>query len=148
MQQSVEEQSVVKQVTPSIGEIWLVTYPEMYYDENQVLSVRIQTRPFLVLDDGRGLVVEDSIDYHGFKLTTQSRNNNYRRKEIKKWRQKGLLRKSYVRIELPLKIEEQQFVRKIAQLEAEELVDMYKELYALLNINALRKISKQDSIEI
>lgn len=84
----------------------------MYYDENQVLSVRIQTRPFLILDDGRGLVVENSTDYHGFKLTTQSRNNNYRRKEIKNWRQKGLLRKSYVRIELPLKIEEQQFVRK------------------------------------
>ncbi len=46
MQQPAEVQSAVQEVTPSIGEIWLVTYPEMYYDENQVLSVRIQTSRF------------------------------------------------------------------------------------------------------
>lgn len=146
MQQLVEKEVVVQQTSPEIGDIWLVTYPEMYYDENQVLSVKVQTRPFLVLDDGRGLVVENSSDYHAFKLTSQSKNNNHRRKEIKNWREKGLLKKSYVRIEIPLKIEEQQFVRKITQLDAEELVDMYKELYSLLNINALKKISEQSSM--
>lgn len=142
MQQPLQQETAIQSATPTIGEIWLVTYPEMYYDENDILSVRIQTRPFLVLDDGRGLIVENSTDYHGFKLTSQRGKPN-RRKEIKNWREKGLLKKSYVRIEIPLKIEQQQFVKKIAQFDEQELIDMYKELYSLLNIDALRKISEQ-----
>lgn len=130
--------------TPQIGEIWLATYPEIYYEEDMILNVRIQTRPFLVLDDGRGLLVEeDNSNYHAFKLTTKYKNDK-RRKLINNWKEKGLKKKSYVRIEMPLKLEYQQFQKKICSLTDEELIDMYRALYSLLNITALEKIAKSE----
>lgn len=133
---------------PKIGDIWLVTYPEIYYDENSILNVRTQTRPFLILDDGRGLLVEnDEANFHGFKLTSQ-RKQDPRRKPIRNWKSKGLLRKSYVRIEMPLKIEYPQFRRKIAELESEELKEMYQALYSILNVDALKKIAESEEAEV
>lgn len=129
---------------PEIGEIWVVALPIMYYDENEDLNVKIQRRPFLVLDDGRGLIVEeDRRNYHGFKLTSQY--DKYKRKAIKNWRQKGLKKKSYVRIEMPIKIEEDQFINKITELDSEELIEMYKELLKIINIDALQKIVKKET---
>lgn len=136
----VEKQSV--NVVPKIGEIWAVAYPIMFYDEADTLCVKIQTRPFLILDDGRGLIVEESSDYHGFKLTSQRRSHK-NRKEIKNWKEKGLKKKSYVRIEIPMKIEYQQFRYKITELDDTELLEMYKALYNLLNIDALEKMANQ-----
>lgn len=130
---------------PSIGEIWIVAIPIIYYDKNSDITVQIQKRPVLVLDDGRGLIVEeDKKNFHVFKLTTQ--NDPYKRKLIKNWRQIGLKYKSYVRIEMPIKIEEQQFISKITEITAEELLEYYKELYNILNIKALEKIVKQETV--
>ncbi len=122
---------------PSIGEIWIVTIPVIYYDEEQNININLQKRPCLVIDDGRGLIVEDKRNFHVFKLTTQ--NDSYKRKEIKDWKKIGLKSKSYVRIEMPIKIEDGQFVNKICDLPLEQLKDMYKELYELINIEALEK---------
>lgn len=52
----------------------------------------------------------------------------------------GLKRKSYIRIEIPIKIEEQQFERKISTLPEEQLLEMYNEVYNILNIKALEKM--------
>ena len=41
-----------------VGEIWLVTIPILEYDENGDINVKLQKRPCLILDDGRGLIVE------------------------------------------------------------------------------------------
>lgn len=96
----------------------------------------------MVLDDGRGLIVEaDKRNIHVFKLTTQ--DDPYKRKLIKDWKEIGLLKKSYVRIELPHKIEPQQFNRKICTVSSEFLLEMYIELYNLLNIKTLEKIAKE-----
>jgi len=125
---------------PTIGEIWIVAIPIIFYEENHDITVKIQKRPVLILDDGRGLIVEeDKRNFHVFKLTSQ--NDPYKRKLLKNWRQKGLKMKSYVRIEMPLKIEEQQFISKICCLDAEELKEMYIELYNILNIDALQKMA-------
>lgn len=132
---------------PIIGEIWVVAIPIIYYDENQDINVKIQKRPVLILDDGRGLIVEeDKRNYHVFKLTTQG--DPYKRKLIKNWKELGLKSKSYVRIEMPIKIEEGQFVSKITKMPSNELVEYYQELYKILNIKTLEKLSKKEPIEL
>lgn len=96
----------------------------------------------MILDDGRGLIVEeDRRNYHVLKLTTQ--NDPYKRKLIKNWKELGLKHKSYIRIEIPIKIEEQQFERKISSIPNHQLLEMYNEIYSILNIDALEKMVKK-----
>ena len=55
-----------------IGEIWLVTIPILEFDDNGDINVKLQKRPCIILDDGRGLIVEeDNRNFHVLKLTTQ-----------------------------------------------------------------------------
>jgi len=125
-----------------IGEIWLVTIPILSYDNDNNVNINLQRRPCLIVDDGRGLIVEqDKRNLHILKLTTQY--DNYKRKLIKSWKKIGLKSKSYVRIEMPIKIENQQLVRKLTTLSETELLEMYNEIYKILNINALEKMSKK-----
>lgn len=125
-----------------VGEIWIVTIPVLQYDENGDVNVVLQKRPVLILDDGRGLIVEeDKRNYHVLKLTSQK--DPYKRKEIKNWRELGLKMKSYIRIEMPIKIEEQQFERKISTLPEKQLLEMYSEVYKILNIDALEKMAEK-----
>ena len=64
---------------PNIGEIWIVTIPVVFKNEENELAISLQKRPCLILDDGRGLIVEeDNRNFHVFKLTTQ--NDPYKRK--------------------------------------------------------------------
>ena len=85
-------------------------------------------------------------NYHVFKLTTQG--DPYKKILIKNWKELGLKSKSYVRIEMPIKIEEEQFESKITEMPADELQRYYQELYKLLNIKTLEKLSKKELIEI
>lgn len=125
-----------------IGEIQLVTIPILEIDKNNDINVKLQRRLCLILDDGRGLIVEeDNRTFHVLKLTTQY--DRYKRKLIKDWRKIGLAKKSYIRIEMPIKIEKAQFDRKIAKLTEEELMSVYNEVYNIINTKALAKISKK-----
>lgn len=86
-----------------IGEIWLGTIPILEFDDNGDINVKLQKRPCLILDDGRGLIVEeDHRNLHVLKLTTQY--DRYKRKLIRDWKTLGLAKKSYIRIEMPIKI--------------------------------------------
>lgn len=126
----------------SIGEIWLVTIPILEYDENDDITVKLQKRPCLILDDGRGLIVEeDNRNFHVLKLTTQY--DKYKRKLLKNWKELGLRKKSYVRIEMPIKIEKAQFDRKITTLPNDMLLDIYGEVYDIINVKALEKMAKK-----
>lgn len=51
--------------------------------------------------------------------------------------------KSYIRIEMPIKIEEQQFDRKISTLPEKQLLEIYSEVYKILNIDALKKMAEK-----
>lgn len=125
-----------------IGEIWLVTIPILEFDENGDMTVRQQKRPCLILDDGRGLIVEeDHKNFHVLKLTTQY--DKYKRKLIKDWKNLGLAKKSYIRIEMPIKIEKAQFDRKITKISEEELLEVYHEIYEIINVNALKNFQKK-----
>lgn len=125
-----------------IGEIWLITIPVLTYDKDNNININLQKRPCLIVDDGRGLIVEqDKRNYHVLKLTTQY--DRYKRKLLKNWKKYGLIKKSYIRIEMPIKIENQQLVRKITSISKQELLEMYNEIYKIINIHALEKISKK-----
>ena len=125
-----------------IGEIWLVTIPILEIDENNDINVKLQRRPCLILDDGRGLIVEeDNRNFHVLKLTTQY--DKYKRKLIKDWKKLGLAKKSYIRIEMPIKIESAQFDRKITKLPEEQLLSVYNEVYKIINTKALQKLSEK-----
>ena len=57
---------------PQIGDIWIITIPVLTYNETNDIGVILQKRPCLIVDDGRGLIVEeDNKNYHVLKLTTQ-----------------------------------------------------------------------------
>ena len=125
-----------------IGEIWLVTIPILTYDEEGNVNINLQKRPYLIIDDGRGLIVEqDNKNFHILKLTTQY--DKYKRKLIKRWKEIGLKEKSYIRVEMPIKIENQQLIKKITTLSQNELLEIYNEIYKIININALEKMSKK-----
>lgn len=125
-----------------VGEIWLVTIPILQYDDNGDITVKLQKRPCLILDDGRGLIVEeDHRNFHVLKLTTQY--DRYKRKLIKNWKKIGLKQKTYIRIEMPIKIEKEQFDRKIATLPDDVLLDVYNDIYKLINIETLEKLSQK-----
>ena len=125
-----------------IGEIWLITIPVLTYDKDNNININLQKRPCLIVDDGRGLIVEqDKRNYHVLKLTTQY--DRYKRKLLKNWKKYGLIKKSYIRIEMPIKIENQQLVTKITSISKQELLEMYNEIYKIINIHTLEKISKK-----
>lgn len=88
----------------------------------------------------------DRRNYHVLKLTSQK--DSYKRKKIKNWRELELKMKSYIRIEMPIKIEEQQFDRKISTLPEKQLLEMYSEVYKILNIDALKKMAEKYKKEV
>lgn len=126
-----------------IGDIWIVLIPKIIYnEENESINVNLEKRPCLIVDDGRGFLIEENSNYSGLKLTTRnSVINTVKRKEIKNWKDLGLHKKSYIRIELPLKIEPEQLVNKIATLSNEELASYLKDLADYFNIDVLEKLS-------
>ena len=87
------------------------------------------------------IVEEDYRNYHALKLTTQY--DCYKRMLIKDWKQIGLVRKSYVRIEIPIKIEFEQLNRKITSVSNEQLLEIYDAIYKIINFDSLRKISEK-----
>ena len=126
-----------------IGDIWVTIIPKLIIDENNdSIQVILEKRPCLIIDDGRGFLIEENANYSGLKLTTRSSIlENVVRKEIKNWKELGLKRKSYIRIELPLKIESQQLVNKITTLSNGDLQIYLKELANYFNTDVLEKLS-------
>jgi len=126
-----------------IGEIWVATIPVLKKTDKGDISVELQKRPVLILDDGRGLIVEeDKRNFHILKLTTQY--DKYKRKRIDNWKEIGLRKLSYIRIELPIKLEREQLESKITELPEKQLLEVYSDIYKLLNIDALRKMSEKN----
>ena len=107
------------------------------------MSVSIEKRPCLIVGYGRGFLIEKNSNYSGLKITTRYSNIKLvNRVKIENWKQLGLKKKSYVRIELPLKIEDQQLISKIGTLPSEEIALYLKELACFFNTDVLNKISQ------
>ncbi len=129
-----------------IGEIWVAVIPKIYYNEQtEEVRVDIEKRPCLIVDDGRGFLIEENSNYSALKLTTRSSQlKNVNRKLIKNWKTLGLNRKSYVRIELPVKIEPEQLVKKVTTISPNDLKEYLKDLASIFNTEVLEKLSKEE----
>lgn len=109
----------------------------------------IEKRPCLIIDNGMGFIIEENSNYSGLKLTTRkSKLNKVKRTEIKNWKELGLKKKSYLRIELPIKIEEQQLLTKVGFVPYEDMKFYLSELANYFNLDVLEKLSlKNDNIK-
>ncbi len=115
---------------PEIGDIWVTTIPKIETKNNRITSVKLERRPCLIIDDGHGFIIEKNNDYLGMKITTQNKKN---KKEITNWYDVGLKQKSFVRIEMPIKIERNQLVKKIGKLSKYDTYVYINELMKYMN---------------
>lgn len=132
----------------NIGDIWITLIPKIYIaDKNGTIGVGLEQRPCLIIDDGRGFLIETNSNYSGLKLTTKNSTlKKVNRKEIKNWKELGLKKRSYIRIELPLKIESQQLLKKIGSISDDELIAYLKDLADYFNVDVLSRILKMEVI--
>lgn len=112
---------------PEIGDIWVTIIPKIETYNNRISNVMLERRLCLIIDDGHGFIIEKNNDYLGMKITTQDKKN---KKEIRNWYDVGLKQKSFVRIEMPIKIERNQLVKKIGKLSK---CDTYVYINELMN---------------
>lgn len=87
-----------------------------------------------------GFIIEKSKDYLGMKITRQE---GTRKKEIKDWDKVGLKEKSYLRIEAPIKIEKEQLINKIGQVNKYDLYLYINELSDYFNRDILEKFKQE-----
>lgn len=87
-----------------------------------------------------GFIIEKSKDYLGMKITRQE---GTRKKEIKDWDKVGLKEKSYLRIEAPIKIEKEQLINKIGQVNKYDLYLYINELSDYFNRDILERFKQE-----
>ena len=126
-----------------MGEIWLVAIPILYAKGENDFDTGFQIRPFLIVDEGHGMLVVENPDYLGMKITTKSNRVN-KVEEIKNWKEIGLKSKSYIRIEMPQKIEQHQLIGKITELPREQFLRCYKLMIEIFNSDIIKEIVEKD----
>lgn len=126
-----------------LGEIWLVAIPILFVKEENNFDTGFQIRPYLIVDEGKGMLIMENPDYLGLKITTKNNKTN-RVEEIKNWKEIGLKEKSYIRIEIPQKIEQNQLIGKIAELPRKQFLEYYKLMLEMFNIDIINKIMKTE----
>lgn len=122
-----------------LGEIWLVAIPILYAKGNNDFDTGFQIRPFLIVDEGKGMLVLENKDYLALKITTK-KNKLKNVEEIKNWKELGLKEKSYIRIEIPQRIESTQLIGKITEIPKEQFLDYYKAMIAIFNVDVIEKM--------
>ena len=111
---------------PKFGEIWICSLPVLIVDQEKI-HFKKQNRPVLIIDDTHEhLIKKDTKNYYGLKITSQ--NDSYQRIAIKEYQKLGLKKESYIRLELPLKIEREQCLYKISKLDEKKMNSYLKEV--------------------
>lgn len=124
-----------------IGEIWLVALPVLSEKGEHNFDVGLQIRPCLIVDEGKGMLIVENPDYLALKVTTKKNKiNNV--KEITNWKELGLKEKSYIRIEIPERVEKNQLIGKITELPKEQFLDYYKAMLEIFNIELVQEMLK------
>lgn len=119
--------------------------PVLFIREENNFDTGFQIRPFLIVGEGKGMLVLENPDYLALKITTK--NNKVKDvKEIKNRKQLGLKQKSYVRIEISQRIEQNQLIGKIAELPKEQFLVYYKSMLELFNLDVMNEIVEQEMI--
>lgn len=128
-----------------LGEIWLVAMPTLFFKGNNNYDTGIQIRPFLIVDEGKGMLVLENQDYLALKVTTK-KNKIKDVKEIKNWKEIELKEKSYIRIEIPQRIEQNQLIGKIAELPRDQFIEYYKDMLKIFNLDIINEIINSEKI--
>ena len=98
--------------------------PVLFVKEENNFDTGFQIRPFLIVDEGKGMLILENPDYLALKITTKNNKiNNV--EEITNWKQLGLKNKSYIRIEIPERIEQIQLIGKVGEMPKEQFVRYY-----------------------
>ena len=112
-------------VSPRYGDIWVCILPILVLEKDRIIF-QTQKRPILVIDDTQEhFIKNDYKNYYGLKITSQE--DSYQRLPIENYQKLGLRKKSYLRLELPIKIEREQFLYKISKIE-EKTMKKYMKL--------------------
>ena len=122
-----------------LGEIWLVAIPVLFVKEERNFDTGFQIRPYLIVDEGKGMLVMENIDYLGLKITTKNNRIN-KLAEIRNWKELGLKNKSYIRIEIPQRIEQNQLIGKITELPRKQFLEYYKLMLEIFNTSIIEEI--------
>lgn len=120
----------------NIGDIWLVLIPKVVTNSYKT-HIELEKRPCLIIDDGHGFIIEKNKDCLGMKITTKDGIN---RKKIDNWYELGLREESYIRVEMPIKIENGQLLKKINKMDKFDLYVYLKELSNYFNTDVIEKI--------
>lgn len=112
---------------PKIGDIWITIIPKIETYNNRISNVKLERRLCLIIDDGHGFIIEKNNDCLGMKITTKNK------KEIRNWYDVGLKQKSFVRIEMPIKLESNQLLKKIGKLSKYDTYIYIDELMSFMN---------------
>ena len=128
-----------------LGEIWLVVIPVLRIKDENDYDTTFQIRPFLIVDEGKGMLVMENPDYLALKITTKKNKiNNVQ--EIKNWKEIGLKQKSYIRIEIPERIEQGQLIGKVAELPKEQFLKYYKLMLEIFNVDVASEIIEKETV--
>lgn len=92
-----------------------------------------------MIDDGKGVLVEENKDFLGVKITTKKNKLN-KAKEIKNWKELGLKKKSYIRIEIPERIESNQLISFVTKMPKEQFKEIYIEILNIFNIELIQQL--------
>ncbi len=128
-----------------LGEIWLVVIPVLIAKEDNTYDTTFQIRPFLIVDEGKGMLIMENPDYLALKVTTK-RNKINNVEEIKNWKELGLKQKSYIRIEIPERIEQGQLIGKICDLPKDQFLEYYKLMLKIFNIDIASEIIEKETV--
>jgi len=126
-----------------LGEIWLVAIPVFLIKNKDNFDTGFQIRPYLIVDEGKGMLVIENPDFLGLKITTKN-NKISRVEEIENWKEIGLKSKSYIRIEIPQRIEKNQLIGKITTLPKEQFLRYYKLMLEIFNVDIIEEILRKD----
>lgn len=128
-----------------LGEIWLVVIPVLKTKEDDTYDASFQIRPFLIVDEGKGMLVMENPDYLALKITTK-KNKVKNVQEIKNWKEIGLKQKSYIRIEIPERIEKNQLIGKVAELPKEQFIKYYRLMLDIFNVEVASEIIEKETV--
>ena len=132
--QNIIEEEYATYNNPLFGEVWICKIPVLVLD-NELIFKSVK-RPVLVVDDTHEHFVKmDKKNYYVLKITSQ--DDSYKRIKIKNLEKTGLIKESFIRIELPLKVEKEQFLYRIGSYDIEEVQKIMNKV-----MKKLQKIGK------
>lgn len=118
--------------------------PMLLVKEENNFDTGFQIRPYLIVDEGKGLLVMENPDYLGLKVTTKNNKIN-RVEKINNWKEIGLKFKSYIRIEIPQRIEQNQLIEKITKIPKEQFLKYYELMLEIFNIDAIEQLIQRET---